>query len=581
MLPELFSIAILALVCVAPAGAVDTVWNGNADTNFFNDANWSATAPDTVLEYAVIDSTDPNHVAIIDAGTGNVDLDGVNLGEFSGGGKVIQNGGTLNFDAFTTTKIGGNGSLPSTWVMNNNSVLLYDGPLNGGGAGYGFDGLSGADFDVGNGASLATFELHDTAILRIADDMKISDNGSPVGGHVLLDGDSQITVGSGTSLGSNGPGSLTVAGNALYVSGNSAGPGNTANGYTNEGYLTAHQGSVVVKDNGRLWIRTLQNRGNEMLFTLQDNGRFDIFDVFFHASPVLGTSTVGARPGSSVNGNERTSEFAENPGSRAVVTIKNNAVMTVDSNVPDGSWSGLALSGGSNRGGNAGGGETLIDIQDQGSFIVQQDLHMTLGFDAAANSTLKVRGPDATVTVNGNLRMALDEFGVQNPGTATLQAVITASTHTTINVGGSVNIDNGNLVVELDGYTPVGGESYELIAAGSVIGSAFENEDFSLAPLASELSWEVAVSGNSVFLNVLGSTGPLGDTDGDQDVDGSDFLAIQRGFGGTFNAGSFADWATNFGTTPSVAAAAAVPEPSALLLVLLTAGTLGGVARRR
>ncbi len=177
---NLFCHGIVIACCIAPSHAQDTNWVGTVDTNFFNDANWDNTAPDTVNEFGFIDSTDVNQVAIIDAGTGSVSLDGMNLGDFAGGGNVIQNGGELNFDAFTTTKLGGNGPNPSTWIMNGSAVILYDGPLDGAGGGYGFDG-GGTDFDVGNGASLATLELHDTATLRIADDLKISDNGTAAG----------------------------------------------------------------------------------------------------------------------------------------------------------------------------------------------------------------------------------------------------------------------------------------------------------------------------------------------------------------------------------------------------------------
>ncbi|MCA9261475.1 MAG: hypothetical protein KDA61_19800, partial [Planctomycetales bacterium] len=233
------------------------------------------------------------------------------------------------------------------------------------------------------------------------------------------------------------------------------------------------------------------------------------------------------------------------------------------------------------RGGNGGGGETLIDIQDQGSLRLQQDLHMTLGTDADAKSTLKVRGPDATVEVIGNLNMALDPFGVANLGSATLHAVITAATHSTIEVGGNVNIDNGNLVVELDGYTPTGGESYELIHAGSVSGTAFKLLDTTTASLLEGLSWEVAVSGGSVFLNVLGSSGDPGDFNHDGRIDGADFLAWQNGFGGAYNSGDLSDWASGFGAAAAAANAAAVPEPAAIGTSLCLAVSAGAIRRRR
>jgi len=76
-----------------------------------------------------------------------------------------------------------------------------------------------------------------------------------------------------------------------------------------------------------------------------------------------------------------------------------------------------------------------------------------------------------------------------------------------------------------------------------------------------------------------------GDFDGDDDVDGADFLAWQRGFGTTFDGNDLADWESNFGTTaaPAIAAgsSAAVPEPASWSLFLLAIGTVGQIRRRR
>ncbi|HEX6962026.1 MAG TPA: hypothetical protein VF175_09180, partial [Lacipirellula sp.] len=70
-----------------------------------------------------------------------------------------------------------------------------------------------------------------------------------------------------------------------------------------------------------------------------------------------------------------------------------------------------------------------------------------------------------------------------------------------------------------------------------------------------------------------GGTGGIpGDIDADGDVDGRDFLAIQRGLGSTTDQSDIQDFRDNFGTgvppvVPAAASAvAAVPEPGALLL---------------
>jgi hypothetical protein len=64
------------------------------------------------------------------------------------------------------------------------------------------------------------------------------------------------------------------------------------------------------------------------------------------------------------------------------------------------------------------------------------------------------------------------------------------------------------------------------------------------------------------------STGQAGDFDGDDDVDGNDYLVWQRGLGSQFDAADLADWRTNFGATGG---ATAVPEPAALGLAVIAA----------
>ncbi len=59
-----------------------------------------------------------------------------------------------------------------------------------------------------------------------------------------------------------------------------------------------------------------------------------------------------------------------------------------------------------------------------------------------------------------------------------------------------------------------------------------------------------------------------GNFDLDGDVDGTDFLIWQRGFSDLFGAGDLADWETNFGSAPLLAASTAVPELTTLGLLL-------------
>ena len=73
--------------------------------------------------------------------------------------------------------------------------------------------------------------------------------------------------------------------------------------------------------------------------------------------------------------------------------------------------------------------------------------------------------------------------------------------------------------------------------------------------------------------------GTPGDFDGDDDVDGRDFLAWQRGESpNSLSAGDLADWQNNFGAGP-LAAVSAIPEPSCVLLLGSILATCG--LRRR
>lgn len=77
------------------------------------------------------------------------------------------------------------------------------------------------------------------------------------------------------------------------------------------------------------------------------------------------------------------------------------------------------------------------------------------------------------------------------------------------------------------------------------------------------------------------TSSPDGDFEGDSDVDGSDFLAWQRGFPGTFTSGDLVGWQTNYSTgTAPLQAANAIPEPASVALLALVAA-LATIQRRQ
>lgn len=68
------------------------------------------------------------------------------------------------------------------------------------------------------------------------------------------------------------------------------------------------------------------------------------------------------------------------------------------------------------------------------------------------------------------------------------------------------------------------------------------------------------------------SPGLQADFDGDNDVDGADFLAWQRGFGTIYDSTDLANWQAEYGNTASALAAHAVPEPTPLMLMAFGLG---------
>ena len=81
---------------------------------------------------------------------------------------------------------------------------------------------------------------------------------------------------------------------------------------------------------------------------------------------------------------------------------------------------------------------------------------------------------------------------------------------------------------------------------------------------------------------VVSEVGIPGDFDGDDDVDGEDFLKWQRGESDDpFSAGDLAAWEGNYGTTPLSAAITRVPEPASMLLMLGAAQALLWRSTRR
>jgi hypothetical protein len=113
------------------------------------------------------------------------------------------------------------------------------------------------------------------------------------------------------------------------------------------------------------------------------------------------------------------------------------------------------------------------------------------------------------------------------------------------------------------------GSSFQLLTANQGLTGEFANSK--LPALTAGLGWNIGYTATGVQLSVIAATQQPGDFNNDGIVDGRDLLLWQRG--GSPNPGSASDltqWKTNYGNSGLTAAATAVPEPSSLVLIVLT-----------
>ena len=209
---------------------------------------------------------------------------------------------------------------------------------------------------------------------------------------------------------------------------------------------------------------------------------------------------------------------------------------------------GASFAGGSALVNPAGSALVLEDGADV-QVLVQNEGVMHLG-----NSPGQTSGSDFQQMVFGTLEIEL-------AGTA-------LSDYDRMTLGGVAQLDGELDVSLLGGFAPVLNDLFTIISApGGVIGT-FALEDFSAAALDPGLAWDVLYNATNVQLQVV--AGPNPDLDNDGDVDGWDFLEMQR-----TDPSLTSVWESQYGTAPAAAASLAsltsVPEPTSLVLLALAA----------
>lgn len=183
----------------------------------------------------------------------------------------------------------------------------------------------------------------------------------------------------------------------------------------------------------------------------------------------------------------------------------------------------------------------------------------SVGFDLINNGGQIWPGSSLGVThVLGDLTMADGSILIEISGTAD-------ALYDRLIVDGMLAA-GGTLDVALVGYSPVAGDSFDVLDFSSVIGSF----TLGLPTLDTGLIWDTSALMSDGLLSVVADVGVGADFDGDGDVDGRDFLIWQRGESPRpGSAEDLALWQDQYGNQGELGAATVVPEPSSLVLLAL------------
>jgi T5SS/PEP-CTERM-associated repeat protein len=233
------------------------------------------------------------------------------------------------------------------------------------------------------------------------------------------------------------------------------------------------------------------------------------------------------------------------------------------------------------------------EITNQGAIVVASDTVATF-HDAVTDN-----GGSVTVLPRGNALFLADVM-FQSASLLELSIGLDDVTDNSaqISSAGEVTLD-GELSVLLDSsYTPMLGDTFELITAASGISGTFDTTSF--PNIGGGLEFRLNYSPSDVTLAVVvdSGTAPLaGDYNRDGAVDAADYVVWRNALGGSTSLPNddtpgvgpddYSRWRSNFGRTAaavatSSAASSATPEPASILMAMLAAVLLNAnTARRR
>ena len=499
-----------------------------------------------------------------------------------------SNSGSMNFGAGSQmtvdpngsfTHAGGSTTLDGTWMFGAGSTLDYTGGLI---TGNGHIQLDNATLNLAPGGGPMTFEFNNGSLSGNIDAGQTVRQQATLG--ELSTPDSFTNAGllelTGTAfqevrLNIQGGGMLTNTGTLHAKAGlpssfsrrivgtvdNQAtlnvdpGVNFTVNGLINSGDLNMGAGATL-NVNGGVFSQnggTITNTGITINNSTVNFNGGDIVGV-----PIVIAGNSSLHFGPNVNG---TASFIH-AGGNISGTIGPNTTVTLQANTI-GTRTIVANGSLTNE------GNLQFDQSPGGAVALQVDglqLVNEIGGTVSGNGTVVLTAPGAKyvnrgVHATGNSSGQFDVDGdFENTSSGTLE----------IEIGGTNPIDfdvmivtgNASLAGSLDlsligGFSPGIGDEFTILSAAAGVTGQFDQ----VTGLAS--LFDVAYNANSVVLTAK-ATSLLSDLDLDGDVDGSDFLFIQR-----TDPSRISQWQTEYGNgVPSLASLQTVPEPSAPWLLL-------------
>jgi autotransporter-associated beta strand protein len=226
--------------------------------------------------------------------------------------------------------------------------------------------------------------------------------------------------------------------------------------------------------------------------------------------------------------------------------------------------------------------------------------NITLTGGILSPGTLNATFPGGLVAGPG----VLTTFGdVSFDGASSMNIDLTGATvgaqYDQVVTNGVVSLGGATLNLSLGAFVPAGTETFTLInnTGAAAVAGQFSNyvqgAEVNLAGVTYYMNY-MGGTGNDVVLSPMPPTMADADFDGDDDVDGNDFLIWQRGLGtaggqaqgnangdATIDAADLAIWTSQFGAGGAVGAVAAIPEPAAATLALLAASAAWLASQRR